>query len=146
MFQGVQDLSRCLSSGNRKYFGKWRQVFLRLLVERNFPLLEFLCISPTADAPPPSPAPTNQQPSNGRSLDIPLEPECYRGQPFYFLGGGWGRGVVWVTWCRHNFFFNIFIHHNFLLGYVLKWYFFLPPTLCMIFVSGVKKVGFPLWI
>ena len=144
MFQGVQDLSRCLSSGNRKYFGKSRQVFLRLLVERNFPLLEFLCIS---DAPPPPPAPTNQQSSNGRSLDIPLEPECYRGQPFYFLGGvGRGGGVVWVTWCRHNFFFNIFIHHNFLLGYVLKWYFFLPPTLCMIFVGGVKKVGFPLWI
>ena len=33
-----------------------------------------------------------------------------------------------------NFFFNTFIHNEFFfLGYVLAWYFFLPPTFCMNF-------------
>lgn len=31
VFRGVQDLCRCTTSGNRKYFGKSRQVFLWLL-------------------------------------------------------------------------------------------------------------------
>ena len=36
-FFGVQDLSRCMTSGNQKYFGKSRQVSLGLLALRNFP-------------------------------------------------------------------------------------------------------------
>ena len=37
MLRGVQDLSRCMTSGNQKYFGKSRQVSLGLLALRNFP-------------------------------------------------------------------------------------------------------------
>ena len=36
-FFGVQNLSRCMTSGNQKYFGKSRQVSLGLLALRNFP-------------------------------------------------------------------------------------------------------------
>ena len=44
-----------------------------------------------------------------------------------------------VIWCKHDFFYYIV--------YVLESYiFFLPPALCMIFVDGVEKTGFPLWI
>ena len=37
MLRGVKDLSRCMTSGNQKYFGKSRQVSLGLLALRNFP-------------------------------------------------------------------------------------------------------------
>ena len=37
VLQGVQDLSKCMTSGNRKYLGKSRQVSLGLLALRNFP-------------------------------------------------------------------------------------------------------------
>ena len=37
VLRGVQDLSRCMTSGNQKYFGKSRQVSLGLLALRNFP-------------------------------------------------------------------------------------------------------------
>ena len=37
VLQGVQDLSKCMTSGNRKYLGKSRQVSFGLLALRNFP-------------------------------------------------------------------------------------------------------------
>ena len=53
MLQGVQDLSRYMTSGNRKYFGKSRQVSLGLLALRNFPFAIIFMHFPQLQTPHP---------------------------------------------------------------------------------------------
>ena len=53
VLRGVQDLSRCMTSGNQKYFGKSRQVSLGLLALRNFPFAIISMHFPQLQTPPP---------------------------------------------------------------------------------------------
>ena len=83
--------------------------------------------------------------SNGRSLDILFGTWILGTNHFNFetTEGAGLLGDLVEAW----FFFKTVIHSFIffiILEYVLEWYFFLPPTLCMIFLDGVEKVGFPL--